>query len=285
MTFIMNLKVADGIIIAGDSTTTMNVEGPDGRLHPGMLFRGGNKIVNLVRGLPIGVSTFGLGAINGHSNEFLLKELRMRLMKPTSGFEEWVVDPTDFTMASVAERTAEFVYQHNYLKQWEPPDRVAGAGAGFFLAGISSDQLVGELYRIEIQADGSLVGPVLVSASDVQGGVIFDGMIEGPARLFFGFSPFLMDVLVNHLGLAAEDVQGAAQILREQLMAGMITDAMPIQDAIDLSVFMVDVAIKWTRFTPQEETVGGAIEVATLTKHEGFKWVRRKHFYNRDLNP
>lgn len=285
MTFIMNLKVADGIVIAGDSTTTMNVLDAEGRAQPGMLFRGGNKIVNLVRGLPIGVSTFGLGSINGHSNEFLLKELRTRLTIPVPGYESWVIDPADFRMEDVAKRTAEFMYEHNYLKQWEPPDKVAGGRAGFFLAGISSDQLVGELYRMAIEADGSLAGPDLVSGPEHPGAIMFDGIIDGPYRLLFGYAPQIGGVLENQFGVASEDIPGAYEILRNQLMAGMITDAMPIQDAIDLSAFMVDVAIKWARFTPQEETVGGAIEIATMTKHEGFKWVRRKHFYSRELNP
>jgi len=32
------------------------------------------------------------------------------------------------------------------------------------------------------------------------------------------------------------------------------------------------------------KTVGGQTEIAAITKHEGFKWVQRKHFYPPDLN-
>jgi hypothetical protein len=39
------------------------------------------------------------------------------------------------------------------------------------------------------------------------------------------------------------------------------------------------------RFLPGADTVGGDTDIAVVTKHEGFKWVRRKHFFNATLNP
>ena len=65
----------------------------------------------------------------------------------------------------------------------------------------------------------------------------------------------------------------------------VVVPAMPIQDAIDLAVFMVETTIKFVRFNLRHETVGGPIEVAAITKHEGFNWVRRKLFYSKDQNP
>jgi hypothetical protein len=32
-------------------------------------------------------------------------------------------------------------------------------------------------------------------------------------------------------------------------------------------------------------SVGGPIEIAAVTKHEGFRWVKRKYNFSRDLNP
>ena len=63
------------------------------------------------------------------------------------------------------------------------------------------------------------------------------------------------------------------------------TAATTIQDAIDLAAFFVDLTIKFSRFAPGAPTVGGPVEVAVITKHEGFKWVRRKHYYTAEYNP
>ncbi|MBI4702105.1 MAG: hypothetical protein HY744_13300 [Deltaproteobacteria bacterium] len=39
------------------------------------------------------------------------------------------------------------------------------------------------------------------------------------------------------------------------------------------------------RVAAEEETVGGPIDVAVITKGDGFVWVRRKHYFEPDLNP
>ena len=35
----------------------------------------------------------------------------------------------------------------------------------------------------------------------------------------------------------------------------------------------------------QDETVGGPIDVAVISKGDGFVWIKRKHYFDRDLNP
>ena len=61
--------------------------------------------------------------------------------------------------------------------------------------------------------------------------------------------------------------------------------AIPIQDALDLAQFLVDLTAKYSRYTPGYQSVGGPIDIAAITKHEGFKWVQRKHYFGATLNP
>ena len=63
-----------------------------------------------------------------------------------------------------------------------------------------------------------------------------------------------------------------------------MTPPMPIQDAIDLAEFLVDLTTRYVRFKPGLPTVGGPIEIAAITKHEGFKWIQRKHYFSTKLN-
>lgn len=60
---------------------------------------------------------------------------------------------------------------------------------------------------------------------------------------------------------------------------------MPFADAIQLAKFLVDVTIGYTRYLLGPDTVGGQVELAGISRHEGFKWVMRKHYYSRELNP
>lgn len=74
-------------------------------------------------------------------------------------------------------------------------------------------------------------------------------------------------------------------LLVEVNRSPLILPPMPIQDAIDLAEFLAHAAIMYSRFNIGASTVGGPIEVAAITKHEGFKWVKRKYYYDARLNP
>ena len=57
----------------------------------------------------------------------------------------------------------------------------------------------------------------------------------------------------------------------------MATNAclMPLKDGIDLSEFMVDLTIKYQRFSDKIQTCGGPIDVLVLTKDTAF-WHKHK---------
>lgn len=52
---------------------------------------------------------------------------------------------------------------------------------------------------------------------------------------------------------------------------------MPLKDGIDLSEFMVDLTIKYQRFSCEMKTCGGPIDVLVLTKDDAF-WYKHKLF-------
>ena|SRR5258706_2876599 len=103
-------------------------------------------------------------------------------------------------------------------------------------------------------------------------------------RLILGLGVNFGKALVDE-GLEAEKATEATSKIMAKLSVPLVIAAMPIQDAIELAIFMVETTIKFVRFNLRSETVGGPIEVAAITKHEGFKWVRRKLFYSGELNP
>jgi hypothetical protein len=39
------------------------------------------------------------------------------------------------------------------------------------------------------------------------------------------------------------------------------------------------------RISPESETVGGPIDVAVISKGDGFIWIKRKHYFDKDKNP
>jgi hypothetical protein len=85
--------------------------------------------------------------------------------------------------------------------------------------------------------------------------------------------------------MAPQQLQQAMQNIQNKLSVPLVMPAMPLQDAIELAEFMVDLTIKWVRFAPGPPTVAGPIEIAAISKHEGFRWIRRKHYYSMEFNP
>lgn len=68
----------------------------------------------------------------------------------------------------------------------------------------------------------------------------------------------------------------------------------PVVDNIDFLpkdelAAMAEAFVNLTRFRRrvafERETVGGPIDVAVITKGDGFVWVKRKHYFNPELNP
>ena len=80
--------------------------------------------------------------------------------------------------------------------------------------------------------------------------------------------------------LTAEDITA----VRQEVSTPLVHSSMPVQDAIDLADFLVDLTKRYFAFLPGANVVGGDTEIATVTKHEGFKWIKRKHYYSEQLN-
>jgi hypothetical protein len=86
-------------------------------------------------------------------------------------------------------------------------------------------------------------------------------------------------------GLSAERAANARAKLAPELYELLFLEAMPIHDAVDLARFLVQTTIGFVKFSvSRPKTVGGPIEIATITKHEGFKWIERRHFFPLEDN-
>lgn len=64
-----------------------------------------------------------------------------------------------------------------------------------------------------------------------------------------------------------------------------VVGMLPIGELAELSETLVSIESIKERVTTDEETVSGPIDVAVITKNDGFVWIKRKHYFERDLNP
>lgn len=277
MTLAIAIKVNDGIILAADSASTIIGHNEEtGEKGVWIIYDNANKVFNLVKGVPVGAITWGAGSIGQASTETLAKDFR-RLI--TDDDPNWTINSDDYSIEDIANKFKHFIYNNHYVpefKEWpKKPD------IGFLIVGYSIKRPLPEVWQIDIE-NGKCHGPKKVAQED-DVGIHWFGEIEAIGRLYKGFSLGLGDVL-EEAKLSPEKIQEVIDICNDRLIIPLATPPMPIQDAINLARFLVEMTEQFSKYTPGAPTVAGPIEIAAITKHEGFRWVERKHYYNKQLN-
>lgn len=281
MTIAISLKVHDGVVLAADSASTLfGIDPSSGHSGVVTIYNAANKVFNLYKCLPIGCITWGSGSIGNASISTLTKDLRRRFIGKDPEHEDWVLNPDKYTIKDVAKKARKFFYEELYAPEFK--DAPGKPDLGFIVAGYSAGEGLAEEWRIQI-VNGDCLEPELLRPKNVAG-ISWSGEPEAINRIVKGHGTGLPRVL-KELGVPDDQIGPAMNQIVSHLEVPLAPAPMPIQDAIDLAVFLVDATIMFSRFTPGAPTVGGPIEVAAITKHEGFKWVRRKFYYDANYNP
>jgi len=282
MSIAVIIGVHDGVVIAADSASTLVVNNPQSGPLATNVYDNANKIFNLIKGRPLGCATFGAGSIGSASIGTLIKDFRKKLSERDASKNGLHFDIENYTMEQVAKLLADFLAAES--KKLTAPE-LANINIGLLIGGYSSGESLGESWSVELQQGQP--GPPRKLREKDQAGITWGGQGEALQRLVLGFSPTLFTVLgqVSQPPKSPQEImQTLAPLLVTQLQAPLVFAPMPIQDAIDLGRFLVHAATMFSRFLPGPQIVGGPIEVAAITKHEGFKWISRKHYYDQTLN-
>lgn len=56
------------------------------------------------------------------------------------------------------------------------------------------------------------------------------------------------------------------------------------EDMANMAESFISLTSLVRRMSPGEETVGGAVDVAVISKGDGFVWINRKHYFKPELN-
>ena len=59
---------------------------------------------------------------------------------------------------------------------------------------------------------------------------------------------------------------------------------LPKEELAEMAEALVNLTSFKRRVTPEAETVGGPIDVAVISKGDGLVWIKRKHYFERELN-
>ncbi len=148
MTIAIGLKVGDAVVMGTDSATTMM--SADGQAVNSYFT--GEKMINLVYGLPIGLATYGLGGMSGRSVIRHARDLRAQMGAAGSPLH---IDPHRYTMEEVATKVRHFFFTERYEAAYGA--EATASLMGFIIGGYSASETSPEIWEVQMQ--GATCGP------------------------------------------------------------------------------------------------------------------------------
>ena len=259
MTIAISMKINDCLILATDSSSTIFGKNEIGIDEVHHTYFTADKLFNLKKGSPIGVMTWGEGTINNESISNLVKDYGIN-----SDDEEYI---------SVMDTAKSF-------KKFLEEKIMDNVTLGFLLAGYSKKGHQ-EIIMINI-SDGKIEEPVELNKEDPLA-VLWFGDTSFITRFLLGFDERLSDILKDK-GLSDEIIEEIMDSCKNNLQLPLGVPTMPIQDAIELVQFLAEISVKSSKFASGAQVIGGPIDIAIITRYDGFKWINRKYYYNQKLN-
>lgn len=277
MTVCVSVKVHDCLVFAADSASSLVGATPSREPVVFNVYGHGNKVFNLYKGKPIAAMTCGMGHMGYASISNLAKDFRRIITKGIGGE---AINPDAYTVKEIVDRAHEF-FAGKYAEIDPPPANPHGFE--FWIGGYGANCDNAEIWKIVI-ANGEVNAPELIADQSVSGHVAWGGQPKPIQRLILGYDQDLGEALIA-TGLPEDSVDPVLAQVQQRLLTPLVEAAMPVGDAIALADFLVDLTKRYFAFLPGADVVGGATDIATVTKHEGFKWIQRKHYYSPELNP
>lgn len=143
----------------------------------------------------------------------------------------------------------------------------------FFVGGYDEGAPYGKVFEIYIPSR-----PIPAERYNTSGefGLIWGGQREYADRLIHGFDNRLPDLTKNFLSLDDKKRDELSKYLQSQLQTPVPFAFLPLQDCVDLAIFLIKSTIIMQHWVIGVRGVGGAIDVAVITQAKGFEEVQRK---------
>ena len=223
MTLIVSVIVQDGIILAGDSFTSLLTPGTEPKAIKA--FPHAQKIVSFYD--RFGIGSWGHASINQKSVTLCIREIEHELR--AEGIEFSTVD-------EVADAVRE-----NLLPLKFQDDNVDEDYFGFNVVGYAGS-----------------TAKVIQYEFDAESGPRVDNIVD------FGAYPACQMEVVSSI----EATYGDDEYPPFNLFS--------LQNAIDYALFLMRTTIEFQQFSGGVSTVGGDINIAVVTRLEGFRWIQRQ---------
>jgi hypothetical protein len=263
------IKSAEGIVLAADSrvtlfgTQTLQLGLQSQQFLFPATFDNATKMLNVPSQAFVGAVTFGAGAIGQVEPRTAASFM--------SEFETEVAPNGRMAVDEFARALGDF-----FTRQWfnagMPPNPGLPENMTFLVGGYNATEAHGRLYQVSVP---ELPAPQELTPGEF--GATWGGQTELTSRLVNGFDPALPDFVQDALGIdPAARRSDLPQALRDRLRLNIPWQFLPLQDCVNLADFIVRTTIAMQQWLVAIRGVGGAVDVATITRSEGFRAIQIK---------
>lgn len=251
-------KGPEGIVLCADSRVTLTSQ-IQGMTLPSS-FDNATKLLRVNGHNYVGIVTYGLGALGAQeprtAHSFMPE------------FEHEMESVGRLSVQQFAEKLSQF-----FMKQWDlvMPKDYQGPPMIFLIAGYDADAAYGRVFQIQVPQ-----APIPNDMNPNTFGIVWGGQREITDRVLQGFDQVVPTLVREHLGLSGEQTTKLSEFLRNRTAIPIPYQFLPLQDCVNLCIFLVRTTIVLQTWMVGVRGVGGFIDVATVTRTGGFNAVQQK---------
>lgn len=265
------IKGPEGIVLAIDSRVTLEAKRAGGYTLP-VNFDNATKLLSFSH-LPnqlgphnfVGAVTYGMAVIGLRTAHSYIPEFEQKVLAGKK------------TRLSVEEYSQEL--SKFYMERWEEPTPKGRAPMTFVVAGYDKDAAYGRVFLFHIPGGAK---PTEQQPGDTNFGMTWGGQLQIASRLVHGFDPALTSIVGKELNLENKQVEKLCGTLRKQLQFPIPYMVLPLQDCVDLAVFLIRTTMVAQRLAIGVRGVGGPIDVAVITRTKGLHYIQQKVIHGEE---
>ena len=262
MTLALIFKGTEGIVLAADSRVTLQFQAQAAGVSTPVLlsahFDNATKLLKVQGQSHVAAVTYGLGSlgtVEPRTAHSYVPEFETQLGNGRLSVQHFAQKLSDFFMA-----------QHQASNT-----PAAASDMHFLVGGYDEGSPYGRVFEIAIPG-----APAPVEHNGNGFGLIYGGQGEITSRILNGFDPSMPQWLGTRSNL---DTAGVEQLRGDALKNHGLNipyQFLPLQDCVDLSILLVETTAQLMEYTVGVRGVGGAIDVATITRADGYKPIQVK---------
>ena len=245
MSIVASTLVHDGLVIGADSMTQITGRDDTGNIVMIQSYQHAQKLYQFSS--RIGVATWGVGNVGPRSVGSFIAEYSRQTNK-------------DHGVEGVAQGLLK-TFQDVYKKEFSGFDQEKWPSLGVLVGGYSPENPLAEAWEFVFPGGDK---PSRVRAPKTFG-ASWRGVIRPFTRIYEGIDPQLAYDLRK---------QGIKDKELKKLASPFVFDGMPIQEAIDFVVFILQTTINAAKFEIGSSSCGGPLWVSLITR-DNFEWIQR----------